>query len=53
MMKDPRISIRLTAEEHKKFKMIAVKKNTNMQKLLIDFVKKQIAKEENSNGKNN
>ena len=32
-MKDVRISIRLTEEEHKNFKMIAIKQNKKMQKV--------------------
>lgn len=45
-MKDPRISIRLTEDEHIKFKTIAIKKKKSMQDLLIEYVKKEIKKEE-------
>ena len=41
-MKDIRISIRLTEEEHKKFKMIAVEKHKKMQELLSTYVKNEI-----------
>lgn len=44
-MEDIRISIRLTKEEHKKFKIIAIKKGITMQELLKDYVKKEIKKE--------
>lgn len=45
-MKDIRISIRLTKEEHKKFKMIAIKQNKKMQDLLSAYVRKEIFKNE-------
>ena len=45
-MKDVRISIRLTEEEHKNFKMIAIKQNKKMQDLLSAFVRKEILKNE-------
>ena len=52
-MKDIRISIRLNKEQHIKFKMLAIKKEKSMQDLLIDYVIKEIEKEENSNEKKN
>jgi hypothetical protein len=45
-MKDIRISIRLTEEEHKKFKMIAIKQNKKMQDLLSSYVRNEILKNE-------
>ncbi|MDD4187653.1 MAG: hypothetical protein PHX04_02680 [Bacilli bacterium] len=51
-MKPPRIDVKLTSEEHQKFKIIVVKKKTSMQKMLADFVRKEIKKEERKNGKN-
>lgn len=45
-MKDIRISIRLTKEEHIKFKTIAIKKQLSMQDLLKKYVLKEIKKEE-------
>lgn len=45
-MKDIRISIRLTEEEHKKFKMIAVRQNKKMQDLLSAYVRNEILKNE-------
>lgn len=50
-MIDPRISIRLSNEEHMKFKMIAVQKKKSMQELLIDYVRKEIKKAEGKNVK--
>lgn len=46
-MKDVRISIRLTKEEHRKFKMIAFKKNKKMQDILSSYIKQVIKKNEN------
>lgn len=46
-MKDIRVSIRLTEDEHKKFKIIAMKKNKKMQDLLSAYVREEIKKEEN------
>ncbi len=45
-MKDIRISIRLTKEEHIKFKTIAIRKQLSMQDLLKEYVLKEIKKEE-------
>lgn len=52
-MKDIRISIRLTKEEHIKFKTLTIKKNKSMQELLIEYVKTEIEKEEKANEKKN
>ena len=46
-MKDVRISIRLTEEEHRKFKMIAFKKNKKMQDILSGYIKHMIKSNEN------
>jgi len=45
-MKDIRISIRLTKDEHIKFKTIAIKKQVSMQDLLKKYVLQEIKKEE-------
>lgn len=45
-VKDIRISIRLTKEEHIKFKTIAIKKQLSMQDLLKKYVLMEIQKEE-------
>ena len=44
-MKDIRISIRLTEEEHYLFKILAIKKKKSMQELLKEYVKKEIEEE--------
>lgn len=43
-MKDLRISIRLSEEEHCKFKILAAKRKKSMQELLISYVKKELKK---------
>ena len=48
-MKDIRISIRLTEEEHMKLKIIAAKKKQSMQNIILDYIRKEIKKEDNSN----
>ncbi|MEG2028290.1 MAG: hypothetical protein RR050_00230 [Bacilli bacterium] len=54
MMKDPRICIRLTKEQHKMFKMIAINMEKSMQQLLKEYVETEIKKEDvkNENKKN-
>ena len=42
-MKDIRISIRLTEEEHTKFKILAAEKHKKMQDMLSSYVKREIA----------
>lgn len=49
-MKDIRISIRLTEEEHTKLKIIAVKKKQSMQNIILEYVRKEIEEEDNKNG---
>lgn len=39
-MKDIRISIRLDEEEHKKLKILAIEKNTNIQEMIHKIIKK-------------
>lgn len=48
-MEDIRISIRLTKEEHKAFKIISIEKGKTMQELLREYVLKEIKKEEKKN----
>ncbi len=49
-MKDIRISIRLTEEEHTKLKIIAVKKKQSMQNIILEYIRKEIEEEDNKNG---
>ena len=47
-MKDPRISVRLTKEQHEQLKILVIKKNTNINNFLLEYIIKEIEKE---NGK--
>lgn len=49
-MEDIRISVRLTQEEHKKLKILAIEKNTNIQKIIHDIITELL--EQNQNEKN-
>lgn len=40
-MKDIRISIRLTSEQHQKFKILAVQQKTTMQEILLNYIIKE------------
>ena len=44
-MKDTRISIRLSDDEHKKLKIISIKKRQSIQKIMSEYIK-NIIKEE-------
>lgn len=50
-MKDPRISIRLTGQEHEALKIVAAKKHKKIQELMIEYIY-QLIKEEFNNEKN-
>lgn len=50
-MKDIRISIRLTEEQHKKIKIISIKRSISMQDMMSEYIKKII--EENDDEKEN
>lgn len=49
-MKDIRISIRLSEEEHTGLKIIAAKKKQSMQNIILDYIRKEIKKEDKKNG---
>ncbi|MCF0117827.1 MAG: hypothetical protein HUJ61_07270 [Bacilli bacterium] len=49
-MEDIRISIRLTEDEHKKLKILAIRKNTNIQEIIHKYILKLL--EEDQNEKN-
>lgn len=51
-MKDIRISIRLSEEEHMKLKIIAAKRKQSMQNIVLEYIRKEITKEERKNEKN-
>lgn len=45
-MEDIRISVRLSKELHEKLKILAIKRNTNMNKLLVDYIVQLTEKDE-------
>lgn len=45
-MEDVRVSVRLTKEVHEKLKILAIKRNTNMNKLLVDYIISLIEEDE-------
>ena len=47
-MKDPRISIRLTEQEHEKLKIVAAKKHRKIQELMIEYIYKLIKEDTQS-----
>ena len=49
-MKDIRISIRLSEEEHTKMKIIAAKRKQSMQDIILGYIRKEIKKEDKNNG---
>ena len=49
-MKDIRISIRLSEEEHTRLKIISAKKKQSMQNIILDYIRKEIKKEDKKNG---
>lgn len=51
-MKDVRISVRLSEEMHEKLKILVIKKNTNMNRLLVDYITKLVEEDERGNEKN-
>lgn len=51
-MEDVRVSVRLSKEMHEKLKILAIKRNTNMNKLLVDYIIKLVEEDEKKNEKN-
>ena len=49
-MKDIRISIRLSEDEHTQLKIIAAKKKQSMQNIILEYIRKEIKKENKRNG---
>ncbi|MFI3250998.1 MAG: hypothetical protein R3Y07_08555 [Eubacteriales bacterium] len=46
-MKDLRVSIRLTPEEHEEFKIFSLKQKKSMNQILLDYIRELIKKEKN------
>ena len=51
-MEDVRVSVRLSKEMHEKLKILTIKRNTNMNKLLVDYIIKLVEEDEKENEKN-
>ena len=51
-MEDVRVSVRLSKEMHEKLKILAIKRKTNMNKLLVDYIIKLVEEDEKKNEKN-
>jgi len=48
-MKDIRISIRLSEQEHETLKIIAIKKKQSIQQLMLEYISNLINRETNPN----
>lgn len=48
-MKDIRVSIRLSEEEHTKLKIIAIKKRKSMQNIILEYIREEIKREDKNN----
>lgn len=45
-MKDVRISVRLTPEQHEQLKILVIKKKTTINDFLLQYIKEEVAKNE-------
>lgn len=45
-MKDVRISVRLTPEQHEQLKILVIKKKTTINEFLLQYIKEEVAKNE-------
>ncbi len=43
-MKDVRISVRLSPEEHEKLKILVIKKKTSINDFLLNYIREEVAK---------
>lgn len=43
-MKDIRISVRLSPEEHEKLKILVIKKKTSINDFLLNYIREEVAK---------
>lgn len=51
-MIDTRISVRLISEQHEKLKILVIKRKTSINQFLVDYIVKELEREENGNKKN-
>jgi len=50
-MKDVRISVRLTPEQHEKLKILVIKKKTTINDFLLQYIIEEVAKDEKADKK--
>ncbi len=48
-MQDVRVSVRLTKEEHEKLKILVIKRNTNINQFLLNYIKEEIKNDQKEN----
>lgn len=48
-MKDVRITVRMSPEEHEQLKILVIKKKTTINEFLLQYIKEEIAKNEEEN----
>lgn len=51
-MKDIRISVRLTAEEHEQLKILVIKRKTTINDFLLSYIKNEVKKDVENKDKN-
>lgn len=51
-MKDVRITVRMTPEEHEMLKILVIKKKMTINEFLLQFIREEIVKNERENKKN-
>lgn len=51
-MKDIRISVRLTAEEHEQLKILVIKRKTTINEFLLSYIKNEVKKDAENKDKN-
>lgn len=52
-MQDLRISVRLTKEQHEKLKILVIKRNTTINKFLLDYITQEIDESDETNKEDN
>ena len=51
-MKDIRISVRLSSEEHEKLKILVIKKKTTNNDFLLNYIREEVSKNAEDDKKN-
>lgn len=52
IMKDIRISVRLSSEEHEKLKILVIKKKTTINDFLLNYIREEVSKNAEDDKKN-